>query len=340
VGNSYSLKIDAYAHISPPKYTEALRQDYPKFYGQILGKVPPLFDMDERFRIMDMYQPLVQVLTVGPVPPLEAFASPEKSVELAKMANDEMAELVLKYRDRFIAAIALLPMNNIEAALKETDRAINELGFKGIYLHSNINGKPLDSPEFMPFFEKMAKYNLPIYIHPWRGDDFADYKTEKTSNYMIASIFGWPYETTAAMTRLIFSGILEKYPDLKVITHHCGGMVPYYEQRILQHYGFQDKTYQKEAAYLHELTKTPLEYYKMFYNDTAIHGNTPALMLAYHFWGADHLVFGADMPLGDYDLGVRSYRQTISAIEAMDITDDEKKKIFADNARSLLRIPA
>jgi len=231
-------------------------------------------------------------------------------------------------------------MNNIEAALKEADRAINELGFKGIYLHSNINGKPLDSPEFMPFFEKMAKYNLPIYIHPWRGDDFADYKTEKTSNYMIASIFGWPYETTAAMTRLIFSGILEKYPDLKVITHHCGGMVPYYEQRILQHYGFQDKTYQKEAAYLHELTKTPLEYYKMFYNDTAIHGNTPALMLAYHFWGADHLVFGADMPLGDYDLGVRSYRQTISAIEAMEITDDEKKQIFADNARSLLRIPA
>ncbi len=339
MGNPYSLKIDAYSHISPPKYTEALRKDYPEFYRQLLGKVPPLFDLDERFRIMDMYEPLVQVLTVGPVPPLEAFANPEKSVDLAKMANDEMAELVLKYRDRFVAAIALLPMNNIEAALKETDRAINELGFRGIYIHSNINGKPLDSPEFLPLFEKMAKYNLPIYIHPWRGDDFADYKTEKTSKYMIASIFGWPYETTIAMTRLVFSGILEKYPNLKVITHHCGGMVPYYEQRILQHYGYQDRTYQKEAAFLHELTKPPVEYYKMFYNDTAIHGNTPALMLAYHFWGADHLVFGADMPLGDYYFGFRSYRQTINAIEAMDITDDEKKKIFADNALSLLRIP-
>lgn len=340
MGNSYSLKIDAYSHISPPKYTEALRKNYPKFYNQLLGKVTPLFDMDERFRIMDMYQPLVQVLTVGPVPPLEAFADPEKAVELAKMANDEMAELVLKYQDRFVAAIALLPMNNIEAAMKEADRAINELGFRGIYLHSNINGKPLDSPEFRPFFEKMAKYDLPIYIHPWRGDDFADYKTEKTSKYMIASIFGWPYETTAAMTRLVFSGILEKYPNLKVITHHCGGMVPYYEQRILQHYGFQDRNYRKEAAYLHELTKAPLAYYKMFYNDTAIHGNTPALMLAYHFWGADHLLFGADMPLGDYDLGIRSYRQTINAIEAMGITDDEKRQIFADNTRSLLRIPA
>ncbi len=339
MGNSYSLKIDAYSHISPPKYTEALRKNYPKFYNQLLGKVTPLFDMEERFRIMDMYQPLVQVLTVGPVPPLEAFADPEKAVELAKMANDEMAELVLKYQDRFVAAIALLPMNNIEAAMKEADRAINELGFRGIYLHSNINGKPLDSPEFRPFFEKMAKYDLPIYIHPWRGDDFADYKTEKTSKYMIASIFGWPYETTAAMTRLVFSGILEKYPNLKVITHHCGGMVPYYEQRILQHYRFQEKTYGQEVAFLHDLPKAPLAYYKMFYNDTAIHGNTPALMLAYHFWGADHLLFGADMPLGDYDLGIRSYRQTINAIEAMGITDDEKRQIFADNARRLLHLP-
>ena len=339
MGNSYSLKIDAYSHISPPKYTEALRKAYPAFYNQILGNTPPLFDLDERFRIMDRYEPIMQVLTVGPVPPLEAFANPKKSVELAKMANDEMAELILKYRDRFIAAIALLPMNDIAAALKETDRAINELGFRGIYMHSNINGKPLDSPEFLPLYEKMSKYNLPIYIHPWRGDDFADYKTEKTSKYMIASIFGWPYETTAAMTRLVFSGILEKYPNLKVVTHHCGGMVPYYEQRILQHYGQQDRAYHKQAVYLHELTKTPVEYYKMFYNDTAIHGNTPALMLAYHFWGADHLVFGADMPLGDYYFGFRSYRQTINAIEAMDITDDEKKKIFVDNALSLLRIP-
>jgi len=279
----------------------------------------------------------VQVLTVGPVPSLEYFADSQKSVELAKLANDEMAELVLKYRDRFFAAIALLPMNNIEAALKETDRAIKELGFRGIYVHSNINGKPLDSPEFLPLFEKMAKYNLPIYIHPWRDDNFADYQTEKESKYRIASTFGWPYETTVAMSRLVFSGILEKYPNLKVVTHHLGGMVPYYTQRILQHYSVHERS--RRDTYLQGLTKTPLEYYKMFYNDTAIHGNTPALMLAYHFWGADHILFGADMPLGDHYFGLRSYRQTINAIEAMDITDDEKNKIFVDNAINLLRLP-
>ncbi len=337
MGSSYLLKIDAYAHISPPRYTDILRNEYPGFYNQILGTCSPLFDMSERFRIMDKYPDVVQVLTVGPVPPLEAFANSEKSVDLARQANDEMAELVAKYRDRFVAAIALLPMNNIDAAIKETDRAIKDLGFKGIYVHSNINGKPLDSPEFLPLYEKMSQYNLPVYIHPWRGDDIAEYPTEKTSQYMIASVFGWPYETTAAMTRLVFGGILEKYPNLKVVTHHGGGMVPYYEQRILQHYGRRERI--GTAPFLKELPKSPIEYYKMFYADTAIHGNTPALMLAYHFFGADHIVLGADMPLGDHYFGLRSYRQTINAIEAMDITDAEKKKIFTDNALQLLRLP-
>jgi predicted TIM-barrel fold metal-dependent hydrolase len=335
--SSYAIKIDAYSHISPPKYTEVLKKDHPGFYKQILGNTPPLYDMDARFRIMDRYPDIVQVLTVGPVPSLEDFADSKQSVDLAKMANDEMAELVLKHRERFVAAIALLPMNNIEAAVKEADRAVRDLGFRGIYVHSNINGKPLDSPEFLPLFEKMANYNLPVYIHPWRSDNFADYQTEDKSKYMIASTFGWPYETTVAMTRLIFSGILEKFPNLKVITHHCGGMVPYYAQRILQHYGQHERS--GTAPYIRALTKSPLEYYKLFYNDTAIHGNTPALMLAYDFWGADHIVFGADMPLGDHYYGFRSYRQTINAIEAMDITDDEKKKIFADNALNLLRLP-
>ncbi|OGO39008.1 MAG: hypothetical protein A2147_08080 [Chloroflexi bacterium RBG_16_57_8] len=295
--------------------------------------------MDQRFRIMDMYPEVVQVLTVGPVPPLEAFANPQQAVDLARMANDEMAELCLKYRDRFVAAIALLPMNNVDAALKEADRAIHDLGFRGIYVHSNINGKPLDSPEFLPFYEKMTKYNLPIYIHPWRSNDFADYQTESASKYAIAGTFGWPYETTVAMSRLVFSGILEKFPTLKVVTHHCGGMVPYYAQRIHQHYGQQDLAGRKRAPYFEGLTRTPVDYYKMFYNDTAIHGNTPALMLAYDFWGADHIVFGADMPLGDHYFGFRSYRQTINAIEAMSITEEERKKIFVDNALNLLRIP-
>jgi aminocarboxymuconate-semialdehyde decarboxylase len=334
-----SLIIDAYAHISPPRYTEFVKQKYPVMYNNMLGPCVPLYDMDERFKIMDAYQGLVQVLTIGPVPPIENFANEQQTVELARMANDEMAELIHKYRDRFVTAIALLPMNNPDAALKETDRAIIELGFRGIYVHSNINGKPLDSPEFLPLWEKMAKYNLPIYIHPWRGNDFTDYPVEKASKYNIAGTFGWPYETTVAMARFVFSGILEKYPNLKIVTHHCGGMVPFYQQRIYQHYGQGSMSGGERSAYLRTLSKAPLEYFKLFYNDTAIHGNTHALMSAYELCGADHIVFGADMPLGDYYFGFRSYRQTIDAIEAMQITPEEKRKIFVDNALSLLRIP-
>jgi len=284
---------------------------------------------------MDLYHNVVQVLTVGPVPSLEDFADPKVAAELAEMANDEMAELLEKHRHRFVAAIALLPMNNFDAAIKETDRAIMDLGFKGIYIHSNINGKPLDNPEFFPLFEKMAQYNLPIYIHPWRSDEHPEYPTEDESKYAIASTFGWPYETTAAMSRIVFSGILEKFPGLKIVTHHCGGMVPYYAQRIVQHYGEKER---RGEPYMRKLPKTPLEYYKKFYADTAIHGNTPALMLACDFFGAERIVLGADFPLGDYYFGQRSYRQTIDAIKAMAISDEEKRMILSGNALKLLRL--
>ncbi len=333
-----TLKIDGYAHISPPRYTEALRNDFPGFYRQILGITPPLFDMEARFRVMDAFAPIAQVLTVGPVPPLEHFADPKRAVELARLANDEMAELVAKYPDRFVAAIALLPMNDVEAALDEADRAIKELGFKGIYVHSNIDGKPLDAPDFLPFFEKMAAYDLPIYIHPWRGNDYPEYPVEDESKYAIASTFGWPYETTAAMTRIVFSGLFERFPNLKVVTHHGGGMVSFYEQRIVQHYGQLQSSYHDYSEISSRLRKAPIDYYKMFYNDTAIHGNTPALMLAYSFWGADKLIFGADMPLGDPAFGMRSYTETIGAIEAMDISDEDKRKILGGNVAKLLKL--
>jgi predicted TIM-barrel fold metal-dependent hydrolase len=329
-----SLKIDGYAHVSPARYTEVLRTEFPGFYNDILGPTPPLYDFEARFKVMDEFGPLKQVLTVGPVPPLEAFAGPDRSPALARLANDEMAELVAKYPEHFAAAIALLPMNNVEAALAEADRAINELGFKGIYVHSNINGKPLDAPEFLPFFEKMAALDLPVYIHPWRGTDYPEYPTEPESKYAISSTFGWPYETTAAMTRIVFSGLFDRFPALKIITHHAGGMVSFYEQRIVQHYGQTHFHRYREMA----RPKPVVDYFKMFYNDTAIHGNKPALMLAYSFWGADHLFFAADMPLGDPAFGRNSYTKTIGAIEAMEISEDEKQKIFAGNIARLLKL--
>lgn len=328
------MKIDIFPHIIPLKYKDKLIRTAP-FEENFIRSTPMLFDLDVRFQLMDRYDGLKQVLTLAR-PALEDIAGPAETADLARLANEGLAELVARYPDRFPAAVASLPMNNIAAALREVDRAIGELGFKGVQIFTPINDKPLDSPEFMPLYEKMAEYNLPIWIHPRRDADYADYRTLDKSKYWIHALFGWPYETTAAMAHLVFSGVFDKWPNLKFITHHAGAMVPYFEDRIVRFYEKAKTTLGHK--YLQELDKTPIEYFKMFYNDTALSGNTQALMCAYTFAGADHILFGTDIPLGDGQSGFTNTGYAIEAIGRMDIPDADKKKIFEDNARQLLHL--
>lgn len=332
------MKIDVFTHVVPQKYKEVLYELLPPEFPvrKIIESIPTLSDLEHRFRIMDKFEGLRQVITLG-LPPVEEIADPEKAAELARIANDEMAELVSRHPDRFAAAAACLPMNNMDAALEEVDRAINDLNFRGVQIGTPINNKPLDSPEFMPLYAKMAQHDLPIWIHPGRPGFYADYKTEEMSKYSVFIIFGWPYETTVAMTRLVFSGVLEKHPNLKVITHHCGAMVPFLQQRIECSYD-NARIIQKDN-FEEKLTKPPIEYFKMFYYDTAINGNAPGLMCAHAFCGTDKMLFGTDVPF-DNEYGERFTRQTIEAVEQMGIEESEKRKIFEDNARSLLRLPA
>src|SRR2546425_11151618 len=112
---------------------------------------------------------------------------------------------------------------SVPEALREMDRAIEKLGAKGIQIFTNVNGRPLDEPEFYPIFERMAnKHDLPVWVHPTRTAKFADYVSESKSKYEIYWLFGWPYETSVFMARLVFSGMMEKLPGLKIITHHLG----------------------------------------------------------------------------------------------------------------------
>lgn len=327
------MRIDIYPHILPVPYKEALyRQTKSPRLREMVESVPTLFDIESRFRILDRYE-CVQVLTLG-APPLETVGGRKEAKELARIANDSIAELVGKYPDRFVAGVASLPMNDMDAALEEADRAMQSLNMKGVQLCSSINGKPLDLPQFYPLYEKMVSFDLPIWIHPGRGIRTPDYPDEKVSKYQLWSIFGWPYETTAAMTRLIFSGVLNRYPSLKIITHHCGAMVPYFAERLSC---ACDMAEMLKEPVKQELAKEPLEYYRMFYNDTAVSGSRSALMCAYDFFGPDHILFGTDMPM-DNEYGARLVRRTIEAIEGMDIPARDKGLIFEDNARRLLRL--
>ncbi len=331
-----SRKIDIFSHILPPKYNKALSTKAKQsFYLGANGGSPALSDINARFRVMDKYEGLLNVLTLG-APPIEYVVSPKDAIELSRLANDEMAELVAKYPDRFLAAVACLPMSDVDAALREADRAIRELNFKGVQIYSSINGKALDSPEFMVLYQKMAEYDLPIWIHPAKDSDIPDYCGEGASKYRLFTTFGWPYETTLAMARLVFSGVLEKYPNIKFITHHCGGMVPYFEQRLAVRTIYNADVSMK-PEHVERLSKTPLEYFRQFYADTAIGGSVPALMCAYAFFGSANLLLGADFPYGAEN-GDLKLRPTINSIMSMDVPEPDKEKIFVKNAERILHL--
>jgi aminocarboxymuconate-semialdehyde decarboxylase len=269
------------------------------------------------------------------MPPVEEVAGPQEAVELAKICNDEMAELVARNPKKYIAAIANLPLNDMDAALKEAERAIKVLGFKGVQVHTRVLGKPLTAEEMMPLYELMSRLDLPIWIHPMRSSSQPDYASETVSYNQIFSIFGWPFDTTVAMIRLVFAGIFEKFPHIKFITHHCGALVPYFRERIIVHYN--NGLERLGADHYPGLTKHPIEYLRMFYNDTALNGNPSALNLALEFFGEDRILFGTDLPY-DIENGRLSVRQTIDAIEKMAAAESTKQKIFEGNARRLLHL--
>ena len=332
------MKIDIFNHIFPRKFWEKYidRGSSGKDIGKRVANIQTIVDVDSRLRILDEFGDYVQVLTL-PMPPLEILAGPDKSPRLAKEGNDGLAELVQKH-DRFLGFGAALPMNNCDAALKEMERSLDELGAFGVQLYSNAAGKPLDAPEFLPIFHEAARRDIPIWIHPARGADFSDYQTESKSLYEILWTFGWPYETSVAMSRLVFAVYFDRFPALKIITHHMGGMIPYFEGRV--GYGWDqlgkrtsDVDY---GSLLKSMKKRPVEYFKNFYADTALFGAGPATKCGLEFFGVEKVVFASDMP---FEPAPGLYaRETIKCVEALDLSKEQKDKIYRGNAEKLLKL--
>lgn len=297
--------------------------------------IPSIVDLDERFRIMDMFEDYVQVICLG-APPIEVFGPPPLSTDMAKLANDEMAGLVSKYHDRFPGFIASLPMNDPEGLLKEAERAVKDLKAVGVQIFTNVLGRPLDSPETMPLFDLMADLDRPIWMHPARGADFPDYKGEAKSRYEIWWTLGWPYETSVAMAHLVFAGLFDRLPDLKIITHHGGGMIPFFEGRVGPGWD-QLGTRTSDEDYsilLKSLKKRPLDYFRMFYADTALFGAKDATMMAIKFFGAERVLFASDSPF-DPEKGSAYTRWTIGIIDSLEISAEDRKAIYEGNVRRL-----
>ena len=334
------MKIDIFNHIFPKIFYDKMMEIAPNLadLGKRVRGVPVLFDLEARFRMMDQFDEYAQVICM-PGPPLEVIGGPDVNPELAQAANDGLAEYVAKYPDRFPAFIASMPMNNPDTALQEIDRAIKDLKAVGVQFYTNVNEKPLDLPEFRPLFEKMSEYDLPIWIHPIRGANFPDYLTEEKSKYEIWWTFGWPYETSAMMARLVFGGYFDEFPNLKIITHHMGGMIPYFEGRVGPGWDqLGARTSDEDLSLVLKKLKRPhLDYFKMFYADTALFGSVSGTKCGLDFFGADNVLFASDSPF-DPEKGPGYIRETIKIIEELPISDEDRIKIFEGNARRLLKL--
>jgi predicted TIM-barrel fold metal-dependent hydrolase len=332
-------KIDIFNHIWPKPFFGALIAHVGEMTDITMrsGAVPMMTELGRRFEVMDMFgEDYMQVLSLAS-PPLERIAGAEKALELSRIGSDSMAELCQKFPERFPAFIGTAPMNNPDALVAESKRAIEELGAVGMQIFTNVAGKPLDLPEFEPFFGYMASIGKPVWLHPARGENFPDYLSEKRSEYEIWWTFGWPYETSAAMARLVFSRIFDKYPDVKVITHHAGGMVPFFEGRVGPGWEQMGKrtTDRDLAAVLKALRRPHLDYFKDFYADTASFGSRRAIEHAIEFFGEDHVLFASDAPF-DPEGGPMYIRETTRILDSLDVSEETRRKIYQDNAVKLL----
>ncbi len=346
--------IDIYTHIFPAALADRMTRDGPHLTRMVDGSrsVGMLFDLDARFRHMDEFGDYRQVVSL-PNPPLEDMTTPALGAELARLANDAMAELVARHPDRFPAFAATVSMHDLDAAMEELHRAIRELKAGGIQIFTNVAGKPLDNAEFAPIFAAMAEYDLPIWLHPARPAGFADYASETRSRYQLWWCFGWPYETSVAMARLVFSGLFDRHPGIKILTHHLGGMIPYFEARIENGYAgwayaneidnpltsydspwaFASQTEAEAQGTVIASLKRPLmDYFRMFFADTALNGGLSGTRCGLDFFGFDNVIFSTDAPFV-------SIAGTIDVIESLELETDQRQQLYQANAERLLKRP-
>jgi predicted TIM-barrel fold metal-dependent hydrolase len=327
-------KIDAFAHILPPGYLEHLerhlastmRPDRLRYYQEGVFRFDPVIsDLDARLRRMDRHGDYAQVLVLG-VPPLEEVEPAPAAAELARRANDEMAELVRRLPERFVGFAAALPLGDVEASLTEIDRAVGELGALGVQMFSNVRGAPLDDPRFDPILARVEALDRMIWLHPTRDAAWPDYPAERASDFGLWWSLGWPYETAAALSRLVYSGQMDRHPGLRVIAHHGGGMVPHFSARLAMGPGYRQT---KDS-----LPLPALDYFHRFYADTALFGAPHAVRCVLEFFGPEHVLFGTDTPLGPPE----AIDATIADLDAAGLSEADLAAVYAGNAQRLLGV--
>ena len=328
--------IDAFTHFMPARFQEMFLKHAPDqgMFRRSM-QVKPLCDLDARFRLMDQFPGYKQIISLGS-PPVETFAGPEIASQLTRAGNDGMAELVERHPDRFAGFLAAVPMSDPDAAVREIQRAVRDLRASGVQIYSNVAGRPIDLPELAPMYDLLHREKIPAFLHPARSEKFADYVSEDRSRFEIWWALGWPYETSTAMARLVFSGAFDRWPDLVIVCHHLGGIIPYLAGRVGHGWDQLGKRTSDDdyLALLRSMQKRPIDYFKMFYGDTAEFGSSAATRCGLDFFGADHVLFASDCP---YEPTPGVYiRETLEVVAGLNLSASDYEKITNGNARRLM----
>lgn len=321
--------IDAYSHVCPSEFIEAISRVRPSAESEALRSRQYLWDMDARISYMDRVKIDVQVMTLVR-PPMWLGMKRADVHNLTRIANDSIAAAAATYPDRLVG-VGVLPVID-DVMMEEFERIHGDLGLKGVLVFSNIEGDPLDSAPMWSLYERCAALEMPIWIHPQLGH----YYPWDNKDLLNRSL-GWPFDTSLAMARLVYGGVFEKYPDLKVMTHHLGGMIPHYAARMD---GFDQEIREYASKGIVEatgvqLTRPVTDHFRRFYNDAMVNGSPSALRCGLEFFGPSHVLYGTDFPMGTEN-GEAWPLEVLDSIMAIDIDDHSRDQILSGNAIRLL----
>jgi len=288
-----------------------------------VGPVVPDISIEERIREMDEHgidRQFLSFLTDNVFAEETLKESPAKRLELSRVINDYLAEITRQHPDRFMA-FADIPLLDIDDAIRELRRAVKELGLHGVTLWTNIHGMPLNSKRFWPLYAELNTLEVPVFLHPTEPRE-----KQGLQEFNLAAMVGFPFETTLAASRLVYSGLFENFKQLRIILNHVGGVIPFLWERL-------NRGYMNNWQGCREnISKLPTEYLKCFYYDTAL-SFPEALLFAFKLIG-EHLLFGTDYPYTSKKMS--NELENVKMIENLNLTREEKERIFSLNALKIV----
>ncbi len=323
--------IDFHAHIITRSYIQMLKdrptppslrrmdeEGYTVQYGRGLEYAVDarMLSLERKLSEMDQAGVDTQVLSIA-VPGVDCL-EPGLAVKVARAVNDELSDLAERSGGRFVC-LAVAPLSDVSAAVDEVKRSVGELGLRGVEVFSNLCGKPLDHPSLYPFYEAVSRLRVPVMVHPTSPAEPGG-----LMDYGLMTVVGFLFDSTLAVLRMVFSGLFERFPDLKVVLPHAGATIPYLLWRI-------DHQFRINPECRVRISRPPSEYLSRVYMDTAQNLHRPAMECFLRTVGPDRIVFGTDHPFANLKMSVDGWKAVIEA-------EEDREKVFWRNSAKILRL--